>query len=114
MQNLYRLFDDVRDSAYKIINAKGATYYGIAESVRRICEAIVRDEDSILPVSVLLNGEYDIENICLGMPSVIGRSGAKRTFEVPLDDYELKKLRASADAVRAVISQLRPDEVPVM
>lgn len=114
MQNLYRLFDDVRDSAYKIINTKGATYYGIAESVRRICEAIVRDEDSILPVSVLLNGEYDIENICLGMPSVIGRSGVKRTFEVPLDDYELKKLRASADAVRAVISQLRPDEVPVL
>ncbi len=114
MQNLYGLFGNVRDSAYRIIEAKGATYYGIAESVRRICEAIVRDEDSILPVSVLLTGEYDIENICLGIPSVVGRSGVKRTFEIPLNDYELKKLRDSADAVRAVISQLKPDAIPVL
>lgn len=114
MQNLYGLFENVRDSAYRIIEAKGATYYGIAESVRRICEAIVRDEDSILPVSVLLTGEYDIENICLGIPSVVGRSGVKRTFEIPLNDYELKKLRDSADAVRAVISQLKPDAIPVL
>ena len=68
------IFEDVRDSAYRIINAKGSTYYAIAEAVHRIVEAIVRDERAILPVSALLEGQYGINGICLGVPCVIGKT----------------------------------------
>ena len=65
-EELDTLYREVRDSAYEIIDKKGATYYGIAMSVRRICESIVRDERSILPVSSLITGHYGLTDICMG------------------------------------------------
>ncbi len=66
-----RIGENVKNSAYEIIAKKRATYYGIAMSVKRICEAIVRDEKSILPVSGMLHGEYDISNVVLSMPAIV-------------------------------------------
>ena len=63
--------DKVKNSAYEIISKKQATYYGIAMSVKRICECIVRNERSILPVSAMMHGEYGIEDITLSMPSIV-------------------------------------------
>lgn len=103
---LYRLFDDVRTSAYKIIEAKGATYYAIAESVRRIVSAIVRDENTILPVSSLVTGHYGLCDICLGLPCVVGSSGIKEVLEIPLDDNEARMLTESAQKLRSVIDNL--------
>ena len=62
--------EKVKNSAYEIIQRKGATYYGIAMSVKRICEAIIRDERSILPISTMMDGEYGIKDVVLSMPSV--------------------------------------------
>ena len=70
---MHRIADDVKNSAYDIIEKKGATYYGIAMSVKRICECIMRDEKSILPISSMMHGEYGISDICLSMPTVVGR-----------------------------------------
>ena len=100
------IFEDVRDSAYRIINAKGSTYYAIAEAVRRIVEAIVRDERAILPVSALLEGEYGINGICLGVPCVIGKNGIEEILEIPLNENEKNKLLLSASTLHSTLGNL--------
>ena len=114
MQKIYGLFENVRDSAYKIIDAKGATSYGIAEAVSRICTAIMRNENAILPVSVYLDGQYGLDGLCLGIPSVVGRDGVKQIFEIPLDKYESECLENSADVISKTISELQIEELPVL
>ena len=69
--------EKVKNSAYEIISKKQATYYGIAMSVKRICECIVRNERSILPVSAMMHGEYGIEDITLSMPAIVGIGGVE-------------------------------------
>ena len=100
------LFDEVRTSAYRIIEAKGATYYAIAVAVRRIVEALVRDEDTILPVSSLANGAYGLYDVCLSLPCILGRRGIRQVLEIPLNQEEEQKLRQSADTLKAVIAGL--------
>lgn len=103
---LDRLFEEVRTSAYKIIEAKGATYYAIAESVRKIVSAIVRDENTVLPVSSLVSGHYGLDDICLGLPTIIGEGGIKEILEIPLDVTEEKMLRGSADKIKNIIESI--------
>ncbi len=102
-----KVFEDVRDAAYSIIDAKGATYYAIAEAVRRIVQAIVRDEHTILPVSALLNGEYGISGVCLGVPCVVGANGIEDILEIPLSEHEMNRLKFSASKLQDNISTLR-------
>ena len=73
--SMERIAANVRNSAYEIIAKKNATYYGIAMSVKRICEAIVRDEKSILPVSGMIHGMYGVEDVVLSMPAIVGKNG---------------------------------------
>lgn len=94
--------DDVKNCAYEIIEKKQATYYGIAMSVKRICECIMRDEKSILPVSSMLHGEYGIEGISLSIPSVIGKRGVERHILISLSDDELEALKKSANLLKSV------------
>ena len=114
MQKMYGLFENVRDSAYSIIEAKGATSYGIAEAVNRICTAIMRNENAILPVSVYLDGQYGLDGLCLGIPSLVGRTGVKHIFEIPLDKYESERLKRSAEIISNMISELEIEELPVV
>ena len=95
----------------EIIKNKGATYYAIAESVLRICRALVRDENTIMPVSVLASGEYGLEDVCIGLPSIIGYGGVKRVLEIPLDRTERALLKKSADALKEVINKLDESEI---
>ena len=104
--DLQKLFIEVRDAAYGIIRAKGATYYAIAEAVRRIVTAIVRDEDAILPVSVLANGHYGLGEICISLPAVVGRSGIMRVLDMPLSPKEKQLLHASAAQITDVLNSL--------
>ena len=106
MATLNSIFEDVKTSAYKIISAKNATYYAIAESVKKIASAIVRDEHTILPVSTLVDGHYGIEGVCMGLPCIVGRRGIEQVLEIPLNEDEESKLRASARALKSVIDQL--------
>ena len=96
-----RIAADVRDSAYRIIERKGATYYGIAMSVRRICEAIVNDEKTILPVSNLMKGAYGIENIVLSMPAIVGKNGVETQIPISLNEKETVALMKSAMTLRS-------------
>ncbi|MCM1054720.1 MAG: L-lactate dehydrogenase [Bacteroides sp.] len=98
-----RIYAEVRDSAYEIIQRKGATYYGIAMAVAKIAESISRDEHSILPVSALLTGEYGIEGLCLSIPSVVGSKGVEKVLEIPLSGTEQRELTASAKALAKAV-----------
>ena len=95
-QEMRRIAEEVKGSAYDIIAKKRATYYGIAMSVRRICECIMRDEKSILPVSAEMHGEYGIEGIALSMPSIVGSSGFETHVPIQLTPDEADALRRSA------------------
>lgn len=93
---LQHIYENVRDAAYSIIESKGATYYGIGMAVRRIAEAIVRDEHSVLPVTSLIQGHYGVDGICLGLPSIVGRNGVEAVLDIPLSADELARLQGSA------------------
>ena len=97
----------VRDSAYHIIDYKGSTYYAIGLSLTRISGAILRNEHSILTVSLLLQGEYDIDNICLSIPCVVGKTGVERIITVSLSEDEQTALKASAQTLRKVLNSIR-------
>jgi L-lactate dehydrogenase len=103
------LFEDVRDSAYKIIAAKGATYYAIAESVKRIVSAIVRDENTILPVSALVDGHYGLEDVCMSLPCIVSASGIRQVLEIPLCEEEEIRLHRSARALKDAIHMLESE-----
>ena len=94
----------VKNSAYEIIEKKGATYYGIAMSVRRVCEAIVRDEKSILPVSSVQHGSYGIQDVALSLPAVVGKDGVETIVPIALSDEEIAALQASAQTLKDVLN----------
>ena len=100
---MQKIYTEVRDSAYEIIDRKGASYYGIAMAVARIAESITRDEHSVLPISVLLKGEYGIEGLCLSIPTVVGSLGAENILEIPLSGKEQRALTASAEALSEAV-----------
>ncbi|MDD7404153.1 MAG: L-lactate dehydrogenase [Butyribacter sp.] len=93
----------VKDSAYEIIDKKNATYYGIAMAVKRICEAILRDEKSILPVSSLMEGAYGIRDVVMSMPAIVGKDGIETQVPIALSQEELEKLQDSAEVLQQVM-----------
>ena len=106
MGDLYGMYESVVSSAYEIIRGKGATYYAIAQAALRIIRSIVRDENTILPVSALVSGQYGIDDVYLSVPCVVGKSGVKHILEIPLNDDENARLQKSAAQLRQVLDRL--------
>lgn len=106
IHDLDNIYKNVVNSAYEIISKKGATYYAIALGVKRICESIVKNQHSILPVSVLVDGHYGLNNMYLGIPSIVGKDGAEKVLDIPLNDEEREKLISSAKTLSEVISNI--------
>jgi L-lactate dehydrogenase len=100
------IFNQVRSAAYEIINRRGATTFAIGLALVRIVGSILREENSVLTVSTLLDGYYGISDVCLSVPVILNGSGVLRTLEIVLDESEMRKLRASADVLKAVIKKL--------
>lgn len=98
--------DKVKNSAYEIIKRKQATYYGIAVSIRRICEVILRDEKSILPISNMMHGEYGIDDICLSFPAIVGKDGVETKVPISLDDEEVEALINSANLLKDIMKSV--------
>ncbi|MGL4739671.1 MAG: L-lactate dehydrogenase [Sarcina sp.] len=92
--------EKVKNAAYEIINRKGYTNYAIGLSVARIVEAILRDENTILPISALFEGQYGIDGVHLAVPTIVNRRGAKKVLEMPISKYEQNKLKESADLLK--------------
>ena len=96
-----RIRESVTGSAYRIIEGKGATNYAIGAAGARIVEAVLGDENRVLPVSTLI--DYPgVGEVCMSLPAVVGRRGVDQRVEVPLDDYEREALLESARSIREV------------
>lgn len=98
--------ETVKNSAYEIIQKKGATYYAIALSVKRIVECIIGNEKSILTVSSLLNGEYGLDDVCLSVPTIVSGEGAEKVLQLDFNDEELDDLKKSADKLKNLAREI--------
>ncbi len=98
--------EKVKNSAYDIIAKKDATYYGIAMSVRRICECMIRDEKSILPISTSMHGDFGIEEVCLSMPTILSAEGMETHIPIRLSETEQENLKQSADTLKHILAGL--------
>ena len=105
--NTESIEEQVKNSAYEIIAKKDATYYGIAMVVKRICQAIVRDEKSIFPISLRMHGEYALEDVVLSMPAIVGARGIETTSPISLDEKEVSRLHESAEMLRETRKEIR-------
>lgn len=101
-----RIFRETRDAAYRIIERKGATYYAVAAGLVRIVEATLRGQRSILTVSTLIEGPHGLSDVCLSLPTVLGRGGVERVIGLELEPAEERALQASASILRSARSQL--------
>ena len=102
-EELDSLEDDVRNAAYKIIENKGATYYGIGMAMVRITNAILGDENLIIPVSI-----YDDKNdVCVGLPAILNKDGAKRRIMLNLTEEECALLQKSIDVIKENIASIK-------
>ncbi len=104
-RSMKEIADQVKNSAYEIIEKKQATYYGIAMGVRRICEAIIRDEKSVLPVSRMIHGEFGIDGVALSLPAIVGADGVEAPVPAELNEEELAALRKSADVLKEILNE---------
>jgi L-lactate dehydrogenase len=101
-----RIVKEVKESAYHIINYKGATYFAIGMALVRIVGTILQDQRSVLPVSTLLEGEYGLRDVCLGVPCVVGQGGVRDIVEAPLLSGEKESLQKSASILQAALKEL--------
>lgn len=106
MGELDEIAVNVRDSAYKIIKAKKATYYGIGMVLARLTRAILNDENSIFTVSAYLGGEYGQSGLYIGVPALINRNGIRKILEIPLDESEKKKFADSAAIIKEMLDEI--------
>ena len=102
-----KILEEVRKAAYEIIERKGATYYAIGLALTRIVEAILRDENSVLTVSSLINGHYEVNDLCLSLPTIINRNGVGHVLHLPLGIEERQAFRESAEIVKEILNQIQ-------
>ncbi|WP_394281953.1 L-lactate dehydrogenase [Corynebacterium sp.] len=101
-EKIEKIFEETRDAAYTIIDAKGSTSYGIGMGLARITRAIVQNQGVALPVSVLLDGEYGEEDIYIGTTAIIDGNGVRRVVELDLNDHERELFKHSVDTLREI------------
>lgn len=105
-EKLTEIEKEVRGAAYKIIEAKNATYYGIGMALTRITRAILGDENSVLTVSAMLKGEYGQGDVFVGAPCIINKNGVQRVLKLSLSGKELEHLEKSCKVLRDSYDEL--------
>jgi L-lactate dehydrogenase len=100
------IVERVRNSAYHIIDYKGATWFGVGMALVRIVEAILRDQRSVLTVSTLLDGEFGIRDVCLSVPCIVSQNGVEEIVECRLPENELALLLSSSEILKEAIVKL--------
>jgi L-lactate dehydrogenase len=101
------LLDQIRDAGPEVAQRKGNTAYAIALCIVRICEAVLRDERAVLAVSARMQGQYDLKDVYLGTPCIVGRNGIERAIALDLDPDEQAGLEASAKTLKESLATLR-------
>lgn len=99
--------EDIKMIAYRIVNAKGATTFGIAATTVQIIKAVLRDENKVIPVSAMLNGEYGENGVYAGVPAVLNSQGVKELVEYHLANDEMVELKKSIDIIKEYTKKLK-------
>lgn len=105
-ERIEKIFEDTRDAAYTIIDAKGSTSYGIGMGLARITRAVIQNQAVVLPVSAYLQGQYGVEDAYIGTPAVIDRSGINKVVELALDEHEKERFRASYETLNKIKTEI--------
>ena len=106
-EGMARISNEVKNAAQKIIEAKKSTYYGIGMAMVRITKAIFGNENSVLTVSAMLDGEYDRHNVYAGVPCVVNRNGIDRIITLSLTDDETKAFHRSCDILEETYQSIQ-------
>ncbi len=106
--DLERVFEEVRDAAYHIIERKGATYYAIGTGLLRLTQAIIRNENAILTISALLTGQYGQDDVYIGVPAVVNRDGIREILELDLSNVERRRFAHSAEVLKQAVAEVVP------
>lgn len=101
-----QITQEVRTGGAEVIKRKGATFFAIALSVRRICEALLRDSKSVLTVASLMTGEYGMKDVCVSLPYIVGARGLEQRVELEMTADEIERLQASGAALRKVLDEI--------
>lgn len=101
-ERIEKIFEETRDAAYSIIDAKGSTSYGIGMGLARITAAIIQNQDVALPVSAYLQGEYGVEDLYIGTAAIVNRTGIVRPVELQLNEHEKERFDASAKTLNDI------------
>jgi len=101
-----KIEQQVREAAYQIINAKGSTHFAVGMSLLKITTSILRKQNSVLSVSVLLNGEFGLKDVCLSVPCVVSDGGIEKIISSPLYTEETVLLKRSAAVIKEAIDSL--------
>jgi L-lactate dehydrogenase len=104
--NRQKMFETTRDSGSEIIKKKGATFYGVALAAARIVAAVMGDENTVLTLSTVLNGQYGISDVALSLPCIVNRSGIDRYLDLHISEEEQRLLEASANKLKNVIKEV--------
>ncbi len=96
-------YTKARDAAYKIIAAKGATYYAIGVVINQLVDAILSNAKRVYPLSIPLKGEYGLNDVSLSVPCVLGRHGVEQVLEIPLSSEEQEKIKHSAEVLKGLL-----------
>ena len=103
---LSEIFDKVKNAAYQIIKAKGATNYSIALALVKITRSIIRNENSILPVSTLISDYYGVSDVCISIPSHVNINGVEQYLKLDLSNTEQEQFKHSADTLKKIIKTI--------
>ncbi len=104
--DLDRAVEETRKVAMEVIKRKGATFYAPAICIFRMVKAVLEDTKEEIPTSVVLQGEYGIKDVALGVPAILGRDGVEEVVEYDLSEEEVELLRRSAGILKERIEEL--------
>lgn len=98
--------EQTRNAGWEILQGKGSTYYGIANAIAAIVRSILNDDYRVMAVSAILEGEYGLNNVCLGVPAILTRQGINELVELNLSPKERQLLAYSSSVIQAAASPL--------
>ena len=105
-EKAHEIFENTKKIAAEVINLKGATIFAPGNAVATMIEAVIKDKKSVMPVSTLLEGEYGAEDVCIGVPALIGKNGVEKIIEVKLESFEREVFDAGIKSVKEAIKVL--------
>ncbi|MCS6830952.1 MAG: lactate dehydrogenase, partial [bacterium] len=103
---MQQIFEFTQKSGAEVIRLKGGAGYAVGLAIREVVHAILLDTQQILPVSSLQTGLYGIEDVCLSVPTIVGRKGVEKQIEMKLAEEELQALRRSAQVLKETLAQV--------